>query len=420
MPPKTPYDHLEQKLPAMRLVAKVVGFFVPSVRKSWKIADAQLEKLQEMRVNIGLFAERYVPLGWVNYDRMSTDVLAQLVPVSMEDGEEILTRFHISDSALLVLGHRFKMPQFAPWQIIYERAVERCRAEDWLSAIPLLLIVIDGICTSSTNKHPFSGGTDAIVFDTQTSGAGGLSEAMKLLGATRRRLTEEPIDAPYRHGIVHGLNPNFGHPVVAAKALNLLQATTDYFQSVKSESQRIAAAEEEQRTVSWREIAGMLRKNAETKAALDTWEPRPIQSGELVAASATELPDESLPEGVAARYLQMLAKDNYGVLAEMTVDYPQRPTAYRAKLLRDELKGLKVSNWSVVSVQDTTPGITVVGVRAKLQLGARSADFEGQLRMMYADEQFDPLVRGAPGGRWYAIPKFTTDLWIERRKLESA
>jgi hypothetical protein len=139
-----------------------------------------------------------------------------------------------------------------------------------------------------------------------------------------------------------------------------------------------------------------------------------------IAAPATELPDESLPEGVATRYLQMLAKDNYGVLAEMTVDYPQRPKAYGAKLLRDELKGLKVSNWSVVSVQDTTPGITVVGVRAKLQLGARSADSEGQLRMMYADEQFDLLVRGAPGGRWYAIPKFRTDLWIERRKLENA
>jgi hypothetical protein len=62
MPPKTPYDHLEQQVPAMRLVAKVVGFFVPSVRESWKSAEAQLEKLQEMRLNIGLFAERYVCL----------------------------------------------------------------------------------------------------------------------------------------------------------------------------------------------------------------------------------------------------------------------------------------------------------------------------------------------------------------------
>nr|WP_314711560.1 hypothetical protein [uncultured Comamonas sp.] len=229
MPPKTPYDHMSAQLAAMRLTAKAVGFLSPKLRESLHEVESQWAVLQEMKVNIALFSERYVPLGWANYDRMSSTVLTELAKCKVEQGEQLLTEYHLGDQALQVLGYRFYLPQFQPWAAIYERAIERCKSEDWLSAIPLILVIIDGICTTSSGKHPFSGGADAEVFDTQTSGSGGLAEALKVLGATRRKLSEDPIDAPFRHGVVHGLNPNYGYPIVAAKALNLLQATTDYF-----------------------------------------------------------------------------------------------------------------------------------------------------------------------------------------------
>ncbi|WP_419744947.1 hypothetical protein [Xanthomonas phaseoli] len=370
-------------------------------------------------MTIALFSERYVPLGWANYDRMSSQVLAELAKCGVEHGEQLLTQHHLDEQTLQVLGYRFQLPQFQPWATIYERAIERCKVEDWLSAVPLILIIIDGICTANSGKHPFSGGADAEVFDTQTSGAGGLAEALKVLGATRRKLSEEPIDAPFRHGVVHGLNPNYGRPIVAAKALNLLQATTDYFVSIKDEAQRLARAEEEQRPASFREIAATMRRTADLKAALESWRARQDRTGLTIDESCPEIDDGSLPETVAAKYLQLLKKSNYGALAALHVDYPQRPVAYRAGRLRQELKGLRVLHWSISSIRDTSASSTTVQVNVRVEVAGCRDELSGEIRTMYADPSFEPMVRGAAGGQWYVMPNLTTDLWVKRMQLEA-
>ncbi|MDA8454266.1 hypothetical protein M4R22_05785 [Acidovorax sp. GBBC 3334] len=417
MPPKTPYDHMSVQLPAMRLIAKTLGLFSSRVRESWRQVESQLESVQEMKINIALFSERYVPLGWANYDRMSSQVIAELANCDAEQGEQLLIQYHLDERTLQVLGYRFHAPQFQPWRAIYERAIERCKAEDWLSSVPLILVVIDGICTTSSGKHPFSGGADAQVFDTQTSGKGGLAEALKVLGATRRRLSEEPIDAPFRHGVVHGLNPNYGHPIVAAKALNLLQATTDYFVSIRDEAQRLARAEEEQRSISFREVAAEMRRTADLKAAVESWRPRPERTGLTIDESCAGLGDDTTPEAVAATYLQLLGKSNYGALAALHVDYPQRPLAYRAGQLRNELKGLRLLHWSISGIRDASAGMTTLSVDVQVEVSGHRDELSRELRMIYADQSFELMMRGTAGGRWYVMPNLTTDLWVKRLQL---
>jgi hypothetical protein len=337
----------------------------------------------------------------------------------VEQGEQVLTQHHLDEQTLKVLGYRFHMPQFQPWVAIYERAIERCRAEDWLSAVLLILVIIDGICTTSSGKHPFSGGADAEVFDTQTSGTGGLAEALKVLGATRRKLSEAPIDAPFRHGVVHGLNPNYGYPIVAAKALNLLQATTDYFVSIKDEAQRLARAEEEQRPASFREIAAVMRRTADFKAALEAWRPRLERTGLAIDESCAELADETLPEAVAAKYLQFLETSNYGALAALHVDYPQRPTAYRAGQLRQELKGLRVLHCTISRIRDASASMSMVGVNVQLEVAGRRDELSAELRLIYADPSFESMVRNTAEGQWYVMPNLTTDLWVKKLQLEA-
>ncbi|MBY4594158.1 hypothetical protein [Ottowia caeni] len=419
MPPKTPYDHLSAQLAAMRLIAKAVSLVSPRVRESWRQVESQLAVVQEIKMNIALFSERYVPLGWANYDRMSSTVLAELAMCSVEQGEQLLTQHHLDEQTLRELGYRFHLSQFQPWAAIYERAIERCKAEDWLSAVPLILIIIDGICTTSSGKHPFSGGADAEVFDTQTSGTGGLAEALKVLGSTRRKLSDAPIDAPFRHGVVHGLNPNYGFPIVAAKALNLLQAATDYFVSIRDEAQRLARAEEEQRPASFREIAAAMRRTANLKAALEAWRPRPERTGLAIDESCAEIADDMLPEAVAAKYLQFLEKTNYGELAALHVDYPQRPVAYRAGQLRQELKGIRVLHWVISSIRDTSASITTVRVNVQIEVAGRRDELSGDLRMMYADPSFEVMVRSMAEGQWYVMPNLTTDLSVKKLQLEA-
>jgi hypothetical protein len=287
--------------------------------------EAMLAHAEQICEDVALFTRTYCTLGWVNYDRMTVEILSSVVRMNVEDGEVALVNYHLDSRNLEVLGYRFQGNCYQPWRPLYDRAVERASTADYLSAIPLVLSIIDGICTTSTGRHPFSGGADAPVFDCQAAGPGGLADGLALLGATRRKLDTGPISLPFRHGIVHGINPNYGHPIVAAKAFNLLQATVDYFDRRRDESLRVAKAKDEQRAVDVSELCNKLLKSSERKRALETWKPRPrISAAKLSSSDQPTTLQTGSPEAFAAQYLTMLLENNYGALAEATVDtaYP--------------------------------------------------------------------------------------------------
>jgi hypothetical protein len=410
--PKPPGDFTLQQFESLRPLAKLIGFLNPDMRIQFQNLDAQVESIKVMLANRDRFAEIYSPLGWVNYDRMSVDAVAKALAVKTDEGEAILTAYHLDPDNLRVLGYRFHTSHFAGWGELYERAVERTAVEDYLSAIPLILIVIDGICTTTTAKHPFSGGADAPVFDSQTSGPGGLSEGLALFGSTRRKFDNSSITLPFRHGIVHGLNPNFGHSLVAAKAFNLLQALVDYFDRRRDEAQRLAKAAQEQRPVDWKELGHRLLKNADTKKRLDAWEARPTKANTIVTSSMSPGNlDEGSPEKAAVAYLEGLVKRNFGALAQSTIDYPNRTIGYRAGRLRDDLKDIIIGDWALTGVEDTAPSMTNVMVDISGNLFGESWNGLQCMRLIYADDDNNALIRGEEGGDWIVMPDFLTNLW---------
>lgn len=415
--PKPPGNFILEQFDALKPLAKLVGFFNPEMRKQLQDLDAQVERVKVMLTNRDQFAKIYSPLGWVNYDRMSIDAVAKALAAEVDEGEAILTAYHLDPDNLRFLGYRFQTPHYASWSELYERAVERTAAEDYLSAIPLILIVIDGICTTTTAKHPFSGGADAPVFDSQTCGPGGLSEGLGLFGSTRRKLDSSSITLPFRHGIVHGLNPNFGHSLVAAKAFNLLQAMVDYFDRRRDEAQRLAKAAAEQKPADWKELGHSLLKNADTRKRLDAWEARPIIPGTIITSSMSGIDlEEGSPEKAATVYMNSLVKRNFGALAELTVDYPKRTIGYRAGRLRDDLKEINISDWALVEVEDTAPAMTNVVVKMSGTLFGENWDGLQRMRLIYADSDHNALIRGEEGGSWIVMPDFLTNLWATAAK----
>lgn len=327
-------------------------------------------------------------------------------------GEQILTIHHLDPDQLQFLGYRFHVSRFEAWRELYERAVERAQAEDYLSAVPLVLIIIDGICTTKTGKHPFSGGADAPVFDSETSGTGGIAEGLATLGATRRKLDTTPIRSPYRHGILHGLNPSFGNALVAAKSFNLLQASVDYFDRREDEEARIAKAAAEQRQPSWSELATTMARTQDMRRQIDDWRPRPKRTGEEIASSgSSQQLEPGSPEATAASYLAAIASRNFGEIARLTIDYLLRPIGYRAGRHREEIGELCVTAWEITDLSDESPAISEVVVSLTGTHGEREWSGEQHMRLVYGDAKYDVLTRGASGGQWSVMPNFVPNLW---------
>lgn len=397
----------------MRPLFGILGLFSGDVRRQAKELAKQFADVERMKAERAMFAKRFGPRGWTIYDRLSVEIVRDVV-AEADDGaaEQALVAYHLDPDHLQFLGYRFNTSRFEAWREIYERAVERAHADDFLSAVPLVLIIIDGICTTKTGRHPFSGGADAPVFDTETSGPGGLSEGLATLGATRRKLETDPIKSPYRHGILHGLNPSFGNAMVAAKGFNLLQAMIDYFDRREDEDARIAKAAKDQRQPSWSEIIAMMAATRDTKRRIDDWKARPAASGQEIASSGQPhgLAANS-PEATAATYLDATVARNFGVLARLTIDYPLRSIGYRAGRRRDELGEISITGWRILGVRDEALAISEVDVALEGNHGDRQWSGTQTMRLIFGDEKFETRVRGAPDGSWAVMPNFLPTLW---------
>jgi hypothetical protein len=406
-------EHIKKQYEQIRPLLGLLGLLGGAAGSRTRELQEQFGQIERMKEERAVFAARFGPRGWTIFDRLSVDVVRDAVNEADEEAaDQLLVTYHLDPDTLMFLGYRFNVSRFEPWQEIYERAVERAAARDFLSAVPLVLIIIDGICTTKTGKHPFSGGADAPVFDTETSGPGGLPDGLAILGATRRKLDRAPIGSPYRHGILHGLNPSFGNALVAAKAFNLLQTMVDYFDRREDEATRLEEAAEEQRQPSWSEIAQTMMSTRDTTRRIDEWKARPsVTDKELAAFGQDRSLEPESPEAAAASFLDAVVARNFGAIARDTIDYMLRPIGQRAGMHREELGQLTVTAWRITGVRDEAPAVSEVDVALEGNFDDRKWSGIQTLRLIYGDGKFDARVRGAPDGRWAVRPNFLNELW---------
>ncbi len=406
-------EYITKQYQQMRPLICLLGLFNPDMRRQSQELDRQFADVERMKEDRRVFASRFGPHGWTIYDRLSVDAVRAAVAEPDDSvAEQGLVAHHLDQSNLASLGHRFNSRRFEAWHDLYTCAEERLMAGDYLSAVPLILIIIDGICTTKTGKHPFSGGADAPVFDTETVGPGGISDGLAVLGSVRRGLNTHSIDSPYRHGILHGLDTNFGNAFVAAKAVNLLQTMVDYFDRREDEEARIAKAAKDQRQPSWAELVAKVSATEDTRRRIDEWVARPqISERSLASAGETHNLQPDSPEAMAAAYLDAIVTRNFGRLAQMTIDYPLRSIGYRAGRLREELSDLKVTYWRILGIRDEAPAISEIDVSIEGILNNVSWTGVQTMRLIYNDDKFEVLVRGAPNGSWAVVPNFLPNLW---------
>jgi hypothetical protein len=132
----------------------------------------------------------------------------------------------------------------------------------------------------------------------------GLTNAHKTFIKGFYMISRDEVHELYRNGIMHGMLTNFDNDVVSTKAWNRLFAVGDWATSL--ERQAVPPKPEP----TWSELAQNMRKNAETKEALESWRPRITterDQGSLMIESTSWPPTTSQPgkEGTTARWRRL-------------------------------------------------------------------------------------------------------------------
>lgn len=142
--------------------------------------------------------------------------------------------------ALKLLGGGMAEPRHPVRADVTERALAAYEAGDWLVAVPLMLMLIDGFGVSETGTKSLFSDLDTLdeLFQSSESVAGHPSALKPLLERLRRGqrgYSEAELTAPLRNGILHGTRLNYANKIVAAKTLNLLAAVVEWARDVAPE-----------------------------------------------------------------------------------------------------------------------------------------------------------------------------------------
>ena len=127
-----------------------------------------------------------------------------------------------------------RLPNYELRKYIIEKAHSHFLQEDYISCIPLVLMMADGAANDVFPKGIFAEGTDITIWN-HIGTLYGIEEYIKSFTPSRKTTRDDAITIPYRNGILHGRDTGYGTERVALKAWALLFNLCDLFIAKKNE-----------------------------------------------------------------------------------------------------------------------------------------------------------------------------------------
>lgn len=379
----------------LRPLAKIIGAKLPDELKNIEKDFAELKVLPDK------FNELYSEKGWISHETMNIDVMKSTIleaeKGNFNKGELMLTEYYEEKlrSFDLISYRKF----FVVRRDILNLAVEDYFSERYHASVPVVLMMADGIINDVKATGLFADSTNLDVWDSISGHPSGLGKVVAILKKNRKRTNTEEIKLPYRNGILHGRDLGYNNKPVAIKSFAILYYVADWIQELSTESSRKSKRENEQKEITIKEVALKLKKsrqdNKKAETLLEKWNPRFFSS----------IPDkfeESSPEFTANKFLEYIAKGNFGSPVGFYSKnlYVIISTKEKAGRLREEFKNISIIGYSIVEILDEAPAITVVEADVEFKMNNYS-EVVGRVefRLIYEiDGQISNRLNA--GGRW--------------------
>lgn len=288
-------------------------------RKELKELKNQINELEKTLSNyISLFSDR----GWCVYDSMNFEMAKKAVFTAeeqgIEAGEKVILDYYKDDVKLI---KHWLWNKAAPFSIRYQllsNAFDEHFEGRYYASVPLFLIIIDGVVNDFTkSKGFFAEGTDVSAWDCLVGCDESLSKMKGIFNQNRTNTNTEEIFIPYRNGILHGRDVNYGNEYVSCKCIALMFAIADWIQMSNSTDSRKAKFEKENNPPSILESLARIRQNNEDRKKIDSWKKRKINVGEDISSNPTDEECEEYPYVKPVREaFKAWSKKNYGKLSE--------------------------------------------------------------------------------------------------------
>lgn len=430
------YSKLRQEIEGADSLRKFVKFLSVFGFKD-KGLNETLNKIPDFKKQIihlstlpDKFNKHFAQSGWIAHESMNSDLMEKAVQLAesgkIEEAKQELVNYYCSGEIEWLLMHFKGIPEFSKRYDFIKLAYQDTIDKKFYSCIPTLLMVIDGSVNDiNKNKGFFTESTDLTAWDSIAAHSSGLSVIRDVFNATRKKTTVEPIDMPYRNGILHGRDLGFANEVVAAKCWATLIAIKDWAKAVKEGKKNTP---EPEKKLSFREnlselrkslekYAEVKRKSAEISRKVEKWTPRQIEIGVDIpkTGDVSEYAD-FYPEKEAIQFAIYWQKKNYGKIVGQINRFTSREISIgkEAKRIRELLDDKRLISYEISKVDDKSPAISEITLAVVYEYKNEEISKSITLRFICENINGDILIIGDKNCTWRFIDNFFYELDIIR------
>jgi hypothetical protein len=423
------YSKLQKDVDGFSMLGNFLRVFTIFSSKDSSFKEA-LSKLPELKKQTEHFLELpdkfndyFSDKGWIAHESMNTPIMEQAIDLAeqgdFKKGEEILSNYFTSPDINWLLNRFRVLPEFSIRYNLIENAYQDTLERRYNSSIPIILMVIDGITNDvSKSKGFFNDQTDLSAWDSIAAHSTGLKSIRDIFNETRKKTNKDEIYLPYRNGILHGRDINYGNKYVVGKCWCTLFALNDWAQALLKQKKNPLIIEKP-KTVkeNLQEIGQVLRDYNEHQkwhkkitTDIENWKPR-----EFETSSFDTLTFENFsPEKEVVNLLINWKAKNYGKIALQKHYFGSQEIniGKEAGKIRSDFKDKELKEFKILSIKDEAPAISEITAEINYLIQNKSFKKSIIFRMICKASDGRAGINGQPNVKWTFIDGFIYGLYI--------
>ncbi|MCD7805318.1 MAG: hypothetical protein LUH03_09315 [Oscillospiraceae bacterium] len=379
------------------------------------------EHLTDMDKTMTDFNRYFTDIGWCAYDSMNLALMKKAVfefeTSGTDAGERILLDYYETDIKKEIPVLLRKAAPFAQRADLIQKAFDDHFEDRYYASIPQFLIIIDGSVNDFTkSKGFFAGNTDVTAWDCLVGCSDGLSKMKNIFNKKRTKTNSDEIRIPYRNGILHGRDLNYGNEYVSCKCVALMFAIADWMCMKDSEDARKEKFEKENNPQPILKSIESIAKNTSAKGEMKQWKPRNIIVGVDISTQPTAEDCEKYPYLIpVVKTFDAWKSKNYGFLSSYLkelFDYEESETK-RAGECRKLFSSKTFCSYEIKEVKEEGCSKIRIQVQADWESNEKHYSEFLECGIIYRGEGKEIALPWKGNGTWRLVP------WNFRNLLKS-
>lgn len=189
-----------------------------------KELDRIKKEMKDLIMTTEEYNNNFSDYGWIAYSLINVEFMKNANIIFKENGiekaEDFISDYYKDNIKNTKRFIQYSTKEFRKRANIIDEAFEAYESEKYYSAITLFLTIADGVINDFTkNKGFFTEGVDLDCWDCLVECDKGLKKLKEIYNLPRKKTVEDMVTMPYRNGILHGRDLNFGNKYVAGNVM---------------------------------------------------------------------------------------------------------------------------------------------------------------------------------------------------------